>query len=69
MAVTAFDDVIPRFHMVDGMPVSPVLYRATNSGVSVGPSARLFLHENGNALDLLAIGAWRQSGGAKIETI
>lgn len=58
VAKEAFNDVIPRFHMVDGKPVAPARYSATKAGLSIKPKARVFLNENGNALDLLAIGAW-----------
>lgn len=52
------DEVLPRFHNVDGLEVSPKLFERHDTSIELSPDSVLFLGSNHRVLRLLAVGAW-----------
>ncbi len=64
VAREAFDDVIPRFHQVRGVPISPKIYSFTGGVgrtgeiIELASESRRFLIEYGKLIDYVAVSGW-----------
>ena len=66
IARQAFDEVIPRFHTVRGVPIDPAIFTFTGSAGKVGDTIELtkggrqFLVDYGKLVDYVAVSGWVQ---------
>ena len=64
IAQRAFDDVIPRFHIVRGVPKTPAIYQFTGhpghagDTIKLTPDGRQFLIEHKKLIDYVAVSGW-----------
>jgi HNH endonuclease len=55
----AFDDVIPRFHIVHGVPIDPAIFTFTGrEGIELTGGGRQFLIDHRKLIDYVAVSGW-----------
>jgi 5-methylcytosine-specific restriction endonuclease McrA len=53
-----FDEVMPRFHVVHGQIIQPLIYTHSEGELYLDPDTTLFLRDYSSVIENLAIGSW-----------